>query len=100
MTDPQARASSRPAYDRTTCLVTENGDKRFGFIIDGREYPDRAGYDQARREAVRELHRRRVIAEFITETIGPAELPRELPSWNDFRRTIDSRFPVPEENTR
>ncbi|GAB3238670.1 hypothetical protein [Kineosporia babensis] len=86
---------TQPKFYTCTCVITENDDQRVAFVIDGREYSSPESYEQARRSAWHELNRRRVIAEFITEAVHPQDGPRTLPSWDDFRSTLDRRFPIP-----
>ncbi|HEX5496134.1 MAG TPA: hypothetical protein VFX70_16320, partial [Mycobacteriales bacterium] len=80
-------AEERELRRLRTFYVAEpgGGDLRAAFVIDGRAYarPEQVRADIA--DAVAELHRRRLAAQFFTEPVTPDTPAPRLPSWQDYR---------------
>lgn len=73
---------------RTFYVRSADGDLRAAFVIDGRGY---ASAEQVRADiadAVAELHRRRLAAQFFTEPVTTDTPTPRLPSWQDYREAI------------
>jgi hypothetical protein len=73
---------------RSIIRIKEGDDWRAAFVIDGRGYTDSEAVRTARRDALRELQRRGIPAEFETSSVGPQEPPLPLPSWEEFREGL------------
>jgi hypothetical protein len=79
-----------------TCFVrTADDDEIAVFVIDGRDYTDPAEVRRAYDEAWDEMDRRGGW-EWETVWADPDEPRSTLPTWEEFKRTVDDEYPVRE----
>lgn len=73
------------------CLVRikSDGDWVAAFVIDGRNYASREEYERVVAEAFDAVNASRLVAEFETGAIGAAEPAFRLPSWEQYRESLD-----------
>ncbi|TCN38035.1 hypothetical protein EV644_110170 [Kribbella orskensis] len=72
-----------------TVVQVRDGDRWRGVaVIDGRNYPDRASFDQAVMDAFDTLAELRIPSQLATRDVTATEPPSQLPAWYDYRKTL------------
>ncbi|MFG2192532.1 hypothetical protein [Streptomyces sp. NPDC048639] len=83
-----------------TCFVAKpDGDVIAAFAIDGRRYTDAHVARQIYEEARGEMSRRWAAWEWETHTSTPNEPYSKLPSWEEYRMSLDETHPLPRFNS-
>lgn len=78
------------------CIVRIKSDDDWAaaFVIDGRNYATREDYERVVTDAFDGVNSSRLAAEFETSSVGLAEPPFRLPSWEQYRESLAKLKPV------
>ncbi|WP_040794528.1 hypothetical protein [Nocardia higoensis] len=76
---------------REICIVRvrRNDRWRAEFVIDGRRYDTAEEFERVTTEAFLTINEQRIVAEFGTSEVSDSEPPLRLPSWEEYRSTLD-----------